>query len=323
LTTGYISSPLCIFAQWHHHEIRTQLNWDDYRYFLAVARSGRLIEAGKLLGVDHATVGRRIKSLERNLAANLFDRSPQGYQLTDAGQRLVDIAESMETSVISATADIGGKDKIISGTVRIGAPEGAASYLLADIAADLCRSHPQLELQIVALPRTFSLSKREADIAIAVSAPSSGRLRFRKIADYTLHLYATRNYLACHPDINTIEDLKKIRGIGYVPEFIYDKELDYIPLVSPDIKPHLTSTSVHVQLEATLADGGACILHDFMARQYPQLVRVLPDKVSFTRAFWFIVHEDYAKLERIRVVSDTIIEHMRARLIGAEQQAAQ
>lgn len=299
------------------------MNWDDYRFFLAVARAGRLTEAGRRLGVDHATVGRRVKSLEANLAANLFDRSPQGYKLTDAGQRLVDIAESMETSVISAAADIGGKGKVISGTVRIGAPEGAATYLLADAAADLCRAHPQLELQIVALPRAFSLTKREADIAIAVSAPTSGRLKFRKISDYTLHLYATETYLARHPGIETVEDLKKIRGIGYVPEFIYDKELDYIPLVSPDIKPHLTSTSVHVQLEATLADGGVCILHDFMAAQYPQLVKVLPGRVSFTRAFWFIVHEDYARLERIRVVSDAIVEHMRRRLAGSAGTGAQ
>lgn len=291
------------------------MNWDDYRYFLAVARTGRLSQAARQLAVDHATVGRRVKALEAALAVNLFDRSPQGYKLTDAGQRMVNIAESMESSALAAAGEIGGSDKLVSGTVRVGAPEGAASYLLADIGTQLCRDHPELELQIVALPRTFSLSKREADIAIAVSAPTSGRLKFRKIADYTLHLYATKAYLARHPDIRSIHDLQKIRGIGYVPEFIYDKELDYIPLVSPDIKPHLTSTSVHVQLEATLADGGCCILHDFMAAQYPQLVRLLPEEVSFTRSFWFIVHEDYARLERIRIVSDAIIEHMRRRLV--------
>lgn len=290
------------------------MNWDDYRYFLAVARCGRLTEAGRQLAVDHATVGRRIKALETALGANLFDRSPQGYQLTDAGQRLVDLAEAMETSVVSSVAEVGGRGQQLSGAVRIGAPEGAAAYLIAEAATALCRAHPRLELQIVALPRTFSLSKREADIAIAVSAPDSGRLKFRKIADYTLHLYATKAYLARHPGIATVEDLKRVRGIGYVPEYIYDKELDYIPLVSPDIKPHLTSTSVHVQLEATLAGGGVCILHDFMAAQHEELVRVLPDKVSFTRSFWYIVHEDYAKLERIRVVSEAVIEHMRRRL---------
>ena len=290
------------------------MNWDDYRYFLAVARTGRLTEAGRQLGVDHATAGRRIKALEQALGANLFHRSPQGYQLTDAGQRLVNVAEAMESSVLAANADIGGKDKIVSGLVRIGAPEGVAAYVLAEAATDLCRKHPSLELEIVALPRTLSLSKREADIAIAVSAPQSGRLKYRKIADYKLHLYATKTYLERHPRIENIEDLKKVRGIGYVPEFIYDKELDYIPLISPTIKPHLTSTSVHVQLAATLADGGLCVLHDFMAAQYPQLVPVLPETVSFTRSFWFIVHEDYARLERIRAVSDEIVAYMRHRL---------
>ena len=290
------------------------MNWDDYRHFLAVARTRTLSQAGQLLGVDHATVGRRVKALETSLAAKLFDRSPQGYQLTDAGQRLVEIAEAMETGAIHAQAEIGGQSKVISGVVRVGAPEGVATYVLTDIAIELCRKHPRLELQIVAMPRTFSLSKREADIAIAVSAPTSGRLKYRKIADYTLHLYGTKAYLDSHPAIETIEDLKKIRGIAYVPDLIYDKELDYIPLVGPDIKPHLTSTSVHVQLEATLAGGGVCILHDFMARRYPELRRVLPEQVHFQRSFWFIVHEDYARLERMRVVSDAIIEGIRARV---------
>ena len=293
------------------------MNWDDYRFFLSVARSGKLSEAGKLLGVDHATVGRRIKALESALGVHLFDRSPQGYQLTDAGTRLVDVAEAMETSVIAASAQLGaGSNQMLSGMVRIGAPEGAAAYLIAQAATELCRAHPRLELQVVALPRQFSLSRREADMAIAVSAPQSGRLKVRKIADYTLHLYATQAYLARHAPIETIADLKRVRGIGYVPEFIYDKELDYIPLVAPDIKPHLTSTSVHVQLEATLADGGVCILHDFMAQQHASLVKVLPDAVRFTRSFWFIVHEDYARLERIRVVGDALVEHMRKRLAG-------
>jgi DNA-binding transcriptional LysR family regulator len=292
------------------------MDWDDFRFFLAVARSGKLTEAGRNLGVDHATVGRRIKALEVALGANLFDRSPAGYQLTEAGQHLVDRAEAMETAAVTASAELAGEGQSITGSVRIGAPEGAATYLLAEVATELCRSHPRLELQVIALPRQFSLTRREVDMAITVSAPETGRLKVRKIADYTLHLYATRDYLARHPHIHSVADLRKVRGIGYVPEFIYDKELDYIPLVGPDIKPHLTSTSVHVQLAATLADGGVCILHDFMAARHETLVKVLPDSVRFRRSFWLVVQEDYARLARIRAVSDVMTASIRQKLLA-------
>lgn len=310
----YLIVHICTNVEYRANHDRCSLNWDDYRYFLAVARTGTLSLAGQQLAVDHATVGRRVKALETALKTNLFDRSSQGYTLTDEGQKLVSLAETMESGAISAQTEFGGEGDQISGIVRIGAPEGLSTVILSECVSELCQAHPRLEIQLVAMPRTFSLSKREADIAIAVSPPASGRLKFCKISDYTLHLYGTRNFLATCPPINSVHDLKKIRGIGYVPEFIYDKELDYIPLVAPDIKPHLTSTSVHVQLEATLANGGVCILHDFMAEKYPELVRVLPEEVSFTRTFWYIVHEDYAKLQRIRVVSDSLLDHIRNRL---------
>lgn len=290
------------------------MNWDDYRYFLAVARTGRLSAAGQQLGVDHATVGRRVRALERSLDSILFDRSPQGYSLTDAGHRLVSVAEAMESGAIAAQAEMGAQQNTISGTIRIGASEGIATSVLAKCAGQLCRKHPELEIQIVALPRTFSLSKREADIAITLSPPTSGRLKFRKISDYKLHMYGTKKYLEAREEIKSIDDLTKVRGIGYVNDLIYDKELDYVPLVSPDIKPHLTSTSVHVQLEATLSDAGVCILHDFMAAPHAQLQKVLPEVISFTRSFWYVVHEDYAKLERVKVVSNAIIESIRREL---------
>jgi len=264
--------------------------------------------------VDHATVGRRSKSLEKVLGANLFDRSPSGYTLTEAGQRLVDRAEAIETAAVTASSEFGSSGRNLGGSVRIGAPDGVATYLLAEVATELCRAHPQLELQIVTLHRQFSLLRREVDIAITVSAPDAGRVKVRKIADYTLHLYTTRNYPALHPGIESVADLKQVRGIAYVPELIHDKELDYITMVAPDIRPHLASTSVHVQLAATLADGGVCILHDFMPASHPGLVRVLGESVAFRRSFWLIVHEDYAKLERIRAVSQAITAHIRRRL---------
>jgi len=287
------------------------MNWNDFRFFLALARSGRLSIAGRQLGVDHATVARRIKSLEDALNTILFDRAPTGYKLTRTGADLVAIAERIESEAMLAGDAFGGEQKNLSGPVRVGVPEGLATYVVVAAAQKLCETYPQLEIQLVALPQKFSLSKREADFVIAVSQPQSGRLRVKKIADYTLHLVGSRDYLARHCLVAGIPDLKKLRGIGYVADMIFDKELDYIPLVDPSFHPHLTSTSVHVQLSAVLNGAGVGILPDFMTAGQNSLVRVLPDEISFNRSFWFVVHEDYAQLERIRVCAAALIEGIR------------
>ena len=147
-----------------------------------------------------------------------------------------------------------------------------------------------------------------------VEEATDGRVKIQKIADYDLHLYGSKDYLAGHPPVTQLSDLRHLRGIGYVPDMIFDKELDYIPLIDPGFRPHLTSTSVHVQLEAVLNGAGVAIVHDFMAERHPDLQRVLPKEISFTRAFWSVVHEDYAEVERIRVCVSAIVEHMRKRL---------
>lgn len=287
------------------------MSWDDYRFFLSVARTGQLSLAGKQLGVDHTTVARRIKSLEGALNSKLFDRSPRGYALTRAGERLVPMAESIEKNTAHARDNIGGQQEELSGRIRIGVPEGVGAFIVVKAAQELCEKYPKLRVELLALPQRFSLSKREVDFAITVSTPGSGRLKVRKISDYTLHVYGTKEYLANQPPVRNIEDLKRLRGIAYVPDLIFDKQLDYIPLVDPELVPHLTSTSVHVQLHAVLNNGGVCILHDFMAERYDNLVRVLEKDVSFNRTFWLIVHEDYASIERIRVCSSLIVKRMR------------
>lgn len=287
------------------------MSWDDYRYFLSVARTGQLSAAGKRMGVDHATVSRRIKSLEAELKTKLFDSSPQGYRLTAKGRELLPLAEQMEGTAIIAESAVAPAGKTLTGTVRIGVPDGVAAYVISDAAREVCKTHPQLELQLIAMPQKFSLSKREVDFAITVSRPNSGRAKTQKISDYRLHLYGTEDYLKNNPEITSKSDLKYHRGVGYVPELLHDKELDYTPLIDPGFKLQLTSTSVHVQLHAILKGAGIGIVHDFMAQNHPELTPILKDKISFNRSFWLSVHEDYAKIERIRVPIDMIVTHMR------------
>lgn len=296
-----------------------RVEWDDMRFFLAVARAGRFNAAAQALGVDQATVGRRIARLEERLGAPLFQRNADGLTPSDEGLRLLPAAEQMEKGALAAVDAIDARDESLSGAVRIGAPVGAASHLLADGAVALSRAHPKLELQIVALPVQHSLSKREADLAITVTPPEHGRLLQRKIAAYRLRVYAAEGYLANRPAITSREDLLGLDWIGYIPDLILDKNLDILPSIDPRIQPKLTSANIHVQLQFTLAQGGLCVLHDFMARDYPSLLPVLPEELNYTRAYWLVLHEDHRQVRRIRRVADFLADHLAARLSAASR----
>ena len=289
------------------------MNWDDMRFFLQVARAGQLTEAARALGVDHATVSRRVGALERALSARLFDRSPKGYALTEAGRALLPTAETMETASMAAAQEVGGRQHDLSGAVRIGMPEGAASHLIPQAAADLVAAHPRLQVQIVALPRTFSLSQREADFAIVVTPPAAGRLRIRKIADYRLRLYGAESLLAKGAPATT-EDLRRWPLVGYVPDLIFDKGLDYLGEIPGAPPPTVASTSLLVQAEMVAAGAGLGVLPDFMARERPGLAPVLAQATEITRAYWLVLHQDTAELARIRRVARAFADAMRARL---------
>ena len=203
-------------------------HWDDLKIFLAVARTESLSGAGRKLKIDPATVGRRIARLEEALGAPLFAKSPQGYAPTDAGQRLLAHAERAEQAMDGAIEELAGSSGQLSGQIRIGAPDGCANFILPQVCAEISGQNPELDIQIIALPRVFNLSKREADIAIGVSQPTAGRLSVQKITDYSLSLFAARPYLRNHPPIETLDDLKNHKIVGYIPDMIFDKELDRI-----------------------------------------------------------------------------------------------
>jgi len=283
-------------------------NWDDFRFFLAVARHGTLSRASSHLGVDHATVGRRITALEESLGVPLFHRSPQGYSPTDQGYKMIPLAEQLESDAMRVFDEVAGTSSQLTGAVRIATHVGIASFLLAESAAELCRLHPGLEVQLLAVPRSFSMSKREADLVLTGTRPQTGRVKIKKLATYPLHVYGERSYVERNAPIAQKKDLQKLRGIGYVPDMIFDKELDYIPSVDPSLKAHLTSTSLHVQLQMTLAGAGVCILPDYIAKNYPTLVPMLPDIVELERDLWLTVPEDFAHLTRIRTIVDFISE---------------
>ena len=299
------------------------MDWDDLRVFLAVVRDEGLSRAGRRLAMDPSTVGRRIARLEQVLGHALFVKSPQGYTLTTEGTRLLPHAEAAEQALTGASESLGQAGEL-TGQLRIGAPDGCANYLLPQVAAKLCDAHPGLEIQIVALPRVFNLSKREADFAIAVSRPESGRLVVQRLCDYHLHLAAGQDYLAAHGPVATLADLRGLRLIGYIPDMIFDRELDYLaPLLdrSGAEPARLTSNSVSVQMQAIRAGAGVGIVHDFAIPFTPGVRPLLSDQFSLKRSFWMIRHADDRRSERLNLLAEEIAQGLRIEVARLENAA--
>jgi len=286
------------------------MQWGDLKTFLAVARHESLSRAGRALKVDPATVGRRVARLETDVGAPLFAKSPTGYALTDAGQRLMSHAVRVEQAVEGAAEEMAGQSGGLTGQIRIGAPDGAANYLLPQVCARIAEDNPDLEVQIVALPRVFNLTRREADMVIAVSPPTAGRLTVQKITDYRLHLAASESYLDQYDPIERLDDLSQHRVVGYIQDMIFDKELDYLREVGVDTV-NLASNSVAVQLNWVRNGAGVGILHDFSIPAAPGVVKVLPDDVSLTRSFYLVRHADDRRLERQNRFAAALVDGLR------------
>jgi len=292
-------------------------SWDDLRIFLSVARSETLSGAGRALRMDPATVGRRVARLEDAIGQALFAKSPQGYTLTEAGTRLIDHAERAEQAMQGAQSVLTGEAGSLTGQIRIGAPDGCANFVLPRVFADLAKANPDLDLQIVALPRVVNLSRREADMAITVSPPTASRLSYQRITDYKLHLAASQTYLTTAPRLTTPEDLHQHRIVGYIPDMIFDKELDYLSDLALD-RVALASNSASVQIQLLRQHGGIGIAHDFALPFAPGVSRVLTDALSFTRSFYLVRHAEDRRLDRITRFATALAQGVRAEVARLE-----
>jgi len=281
------------------------LNWDDLRLFLAVARAGRLIGAGRALGLDHSTVARRITALEQAVAVRLFERSPRGVHLTKAGQALVDHAERIEGEVLAAGSALGGSDAAVSGTVRLSTPEAFGTWLIAPNVQRLFAAHPDVRLELAPESQVANLANREADIAILLNRPKTGAIVARRLVDYRLGLYASRAWFAEHGPV-VPDRLADYPFAGYIDARIEIPELRFVAEIPAGANAVFRSTSIVAQ-HAAVANGlGLGLLHVYAAEADPALVRVLPDLIELKRSYWLAIHADQQKLPRVRAVADFI-----------------
>ncbi|MGY3387544.1 DNA-binding transcriptional LysR family regulator [Bradyrhizobium sp. USDA 3311] len=293
------------------------MDWERVRIFLEVARAGQILKASKRLRLNHATVARQLTALEKGLNAKLLERHISGCALTPAGEALVAAAERAESELLKVGASIGGTTEAITGTVRVGAPDGLGNYFLASRLGALAAKHPGLVIQLVPLPRTFSLSRREADIAITLDEPKQGRLIVSKLTDYTLSVYAAQSYLSREGAIESQSDLAGRLFVTHVEDFVYSRALDYASALGRLMSRRYECGSVVAQMEAVRSGHGIGILHDYAARNYPELQRLLPE-VRFARSYWLTSHSDTHETRRVQEVRRFITTSIKAARIDRE-----
>jgi DNA-binding transcriptional LysR family regulator len=149
--------------------------WDDVRFFLAVARAGSLSGAARTLGVGHVTVGRRVTLLEKRLGVTLLNRTPDGFLSTSAGQAILRECVAMESAAIDLERVVAGRDSQIAGLVRVTTTEALAHHFVAPAIATLRQTHPELGVDLITGVRSLDIARREADLAVRFARPSSRR----------------------------------------------------------------------------------------------------------------------------------------------------
>lgn len=286
--------------------MKNTFDWNDLRYFLAVARAGTISQAGRMTGADHATVARRITALEAALEAQLFIRNARGYSLTRQGERLLETAGRIESEAGRLEERLGGRNQGISGIVRISALEGIGNCFLAPLLSAFAAKHKKLSIELLTIQQIVAMSRRETDIHISLAPLGTRKFVQERLTDYRLFIYGSRDYLKAKPPIILSEDLKKHDFVGYIDELVFTRGLDYMHELETGLQARLQCSSVQAQIEATCAGFGLCVLPAFMAVQRPELVPVLPRQLSLLRTYWTMVHTDIATTANIRLALNFI-----------------
>ncbi|MGN6315180.1 LysR family transcriptional regulator [Trinickia sp.] len=280
-------------------------NWDNARFFLAVARTGTLRGAAARLGVDQATVGRRIASLEEVLAARLFLRTPTMYVLTPAGEALISPAEAMEQAVHQIERRIVGMDDQLCGTIRVASTDSLGKRFVVPAIAKLRTAHPGIDVVCVTSPGIANLTRREADIAIRTLRPESPELIVRRLAQLESGIYASRAYLAARGEPR--------EGSAFEGHDLVMYQQPVVPSMwdalcgEPTHRGHVSfqTSSTMMLFEAALCGLGVTELPCFRADEERELVRVMPNR-SDRFDVWLVAHADLYKTARIQAFIDIV-----------------
>jgi DNA-binding transcriptional LysR family regulator len=291
------------FANWQ---------WDDARFFLAVARAGSLSAAARVLGVGHVTVGRRIAQLEKRLGVALVNRTPDGFVTTSAGQAILQQCTAMESAALDIERAAAKRDSLLTGSVRVTTTEALAYQLICPVIAALRQTHPDLHIDLTVSVRSLDIARRESDLAIRLARPAASELVCRKLGEVGFSLYASQRYLAKKGTPKVGQGLGGYDLITFTgapaatSPFFMGESLD---------GAHVAVRCDHplIQLKAAANEAGIAELACFLGDSSPDLVRIWPDEPPARRTVWLVVHQDMRRSARIRVVSASIGEAFRRR----------
>lgn len=292
-----------------------RLDWGHLRFFLEMVREGSLSRAAQRLGVDWNTVARRVAALEEELGLALFDRGPQGWVRTGAGEELAAMASRVEEDVLALRRHADARDRAVAGTVRLTSSSHLAAHLLSPALPLLRERHPSLVLEIAADQRTFDLTRREADLALRMGRPRDAGLVTRKMADVAYAFYAAPGYRAAR---RGPVDFAADAFIGLDDSLAGAPQERWLARVGPGRRIVFRSNSTASLQAAARVGVGVAVLPRFVADADPGLVR-MEGPEPMHHELWLLVHGDLRRSPRVRAVIawvDQLVERARPALAG-------
>jgi len=269
------------------------LDWDNVRVFLHVSRKGSIRAAAETMGINHATVSRRIARFELQLGVRLFEKLPSGYQITSAGEEIVSIAETMEQEAEAMERQIYGRDRSLSGSLRVTMPHVLATHLMMPELARFSEQYPGIALEIMTSNETLNLTKRQADIALRLCyGPPPEHLYGRKLVSVHRAVYASKIVVKNYARKNSLRWISK-EDDGRVPAWAKDAK-------KKCKQQNLIVNDTAVQLAATRHGMGTCINFCFIGDIDPELDRCSPGHSYPYGDLWILTHGDIRRTARIQ-----------------------
>ena len=301
------------------------MDWNDLRYFLAVARHGSTLAAGRSLRTSQTTVARRIAALEQVLGIALFERRQAGYALTPAGEGLLDHAKRVETAANGFGEASAALTRDTSGTVRITTQEIFAVTLLAPILRELHERHPEILIELDDSQDFRDLGEGEADIALrSAIGDLGGGVVGRRICDDDWTLYCSRGYAAEHGVPHTRAQLRKHAFIGGGGPKLWRAYSAWLRDLGLEDKVIMHHASAMGMMSAIRSGLGIAVLPCIVADDDPDLIQCVPPKEGHGRTMWLVTHERVRRTPRVRTVIDFLYDRLsrHIRELEAKKEAA-